>query len=205
MKIHDKEVPGQTAPNLTDKAAFKAFFDQYYPKLIHFALVYLPTYQSAEEVVSDVLYKLLKNPAGLANVQNLNNYLFLAVRNQSFTYLKKQHHLTAEPAEDRDDFIHPAEVDPERLMIDRELYDIVQNAVEKLPTRRRAIFMLVKEEGMKYREVAELLEVSVKTIELHMSLALKEIREAVSTYMHSRDIKVKPIREVRLKSFLFFL
>ena len=73
-----------------DQRAFRAFFDQYYPKLVQFALLYLPTYQAAEEVVSDVLYKILKNPQLLADVRELDSYLFLSVKNQSLTYLKSK-------------------------------------------------------------------------------------------------------------------
>ena len=98
-----------------------------------------------------------------------------------------------------------APYNPEKIFIDKELYAVVQEFVQGLPPRRRSIFMMVKEEGMKYQQVAELLEISVKTVELQMSLALKAVRQAVSDYKQSKDVKVTPINRAQMLMFLFML
>ena len=175
-----------------DEGAFKELFDLYYPKLIQIALAYVPGIVAAQEVVSDVFFKLLKNPQNLRRVIKLDNYLFLCVRNQSFTYLKKnrKRNLT-DTVDQKEDYIVADQQNPENSLISKELYLLVKKSINKLPPKRKAIFILVKEEGKKYREVAEIMGISVKTVELHMSLALKNVRQVVASYLDSKDIKVR--------------
>ena len=65
--------------------------------------------------------------------------------------------------------------DPEQLMITAEMVKRIHQAIQQLPPKCRLIFKLVKEDGLKYREVAELLHLSVKTIEAQMAIALRRI------------------------------
>ena len=151
-----------------DQSAFEQFFDHYYPKLIQFALAFVPGILDAQEVVSDVLFKLLKKPKLIEKISNFDNYMFLAVRNQSFNYLKKNRRRFLHDSIDcKEDYILPATINPEDSLIANELYELLAEAIETLPHKRKIIFKLVKEEGKKYREVAELLNVSEKTFLFH--------------------------------------
>ena len=195
-----------SAGKIGNKKVFREFFEWYYPKLIHFAAVFLPTIQASEEVVSDVFYKILKNPNLLDNIGDLDHYMFFAVRNQSFTWLKaNKNQQIFESIDSRADYLVPSREDPEQVFIDRELYRLLRQTIDQLPPKRRTVFILVKEEGMKYKEVAELLDISLKTVEMQMSQALATIREAILHYLESRDIKVKHLPKSGFLSIFFTL
>ena len=163
--------------------------------MVHFARIFMPGIEEAQEVVSDVLYKILKNPAAVEKVENLDNYLYHAVKHQALTHLKA---LAArrkiKPVEDVNDYLLAERETPMDICIDRELYRMISAAVDAMPPRRRAVFMMVKEEGMKYKAVAELLDISKKTVEVHMSEALREVRAVVRNYLDGRDIRIRDLR-----------
>ena len=188
-----------------DKKAFKEFYDLYYPKLIYFARIFLKDFSSAQEVVSDVFYKILKNPKLLEQSGDIDNYLFFSVKNQALTYLKKiKLFHSHRSVEDVNDYLISEKSTPEEIFIDNELYGIVRKEIEEMPPKRRAIYMMIKEDGLKYKEVAELLDISVKTVEAHMYQAIKPIRKAVREYLAGKDVNVKQLSSNK-RFILFFL
>lgn len=173
-----------------DEEAFNLFFDHYYVKLVHIAMSFTSDKTSAQEVVSDLLFKILKNPKTLLNISDFQSYIYLAVKNQSYTFLRKNQHRIAFESIYLKEVPIPVSKNPESQLISDELYRLVEKTVQAFPPKRKATFLLVREEGKKYREVAEILDVSVKTVELHMSLALKELREVVREYTKSGQLKI---------------
>ena len=158
------------------------------------ALAFVPEIAAAQEIVSDVFYKILKNPIRLEGVVDFNQYIFVAVRNQSFTYLNKNKHKTFfDSIDQKEDQILYDHKNPESSLISDELFSIVDEAIQNLPPKRKAIFLLIKEEGRKYKEVAQILNISIKTVELQMTQALKKIRKIVQEYQQSKDIKIRKI------------
>ncbi len=187
-----------------DQEAFKALFNYYYPKLIQISLAFVPGIVNAQEVISDVFYKILKNPSVLMKVNDFDNYIYQTVRNQSYTYLKRNQRKNLHNSIDqKEDYLIPEPKNPESSMISDELFSLVNNAIQELPPKRKAVFMLVKEEGKKYKEVAEIMGVSVKTVELQMSNALKKLRSIVKDYQESKDVKVRKITGSNLLNFFF--
>lgn len=177
-----------------DEAAFGQLFNFYYPKLIQIALAFVPGIVAAQEVVSDLFYKLIKNPKTLQNVENFDNYIFLSVKNQSLTYLKKnKNRAIFDSMNQEEDYILHDLKNPENSLLSDELFRLVEKVIRELPPKRKAIYQLVKEEGKKYKEVAAILDISVKTVELQMSLALKLMRKSVKEYQESKDIKVRKL------------
>ncbi len=187
-----------------DEEAFNELFNYYYPRLIQVSLAFVPGISMAQEIVSDVFYKILKNPALLTKVEDFDNYIFLSIRNQSLSYLQKNKNKHLFNSIDHtDDYLLRDVKNPERSMITNELFRLVDDTVQSLPPKRKVIYKLIKEEGKKYKEVAEIMGVSVKTIELQMSNALKELRKTVRFYLESKDEKIKPIRKYKILNYLF--
>lgn len=177
-----------------DEETFSQFFKVYYPKLIQLALAFVPEIVSAQEIVSDVFYKILKNPKNLQKITDFDNYIYIVLRNQSFTYLKKNKHKTFfETIDQKEDYILHDQRNPENSLLSKELFLLVNSAIQDLPPKRKIIFLLIKEEGRKYKDVAKILNISIKTVELQMTLALKKIRKTVSDYQQSKDVKIKRI------------
>ncbi len=167
-----------------DTQAYKQLFLLFYPSLVHFAASILKSKESAEEIVSDVFIKIWQKRQHLDKVENLSFYLFTAVKNRcinQFNDFKNRAEIDiSDVATEFKSLYH----DPEQTLISAENIKQIREAIQELPPRCRLIFKLVKEEGLKYKEVAELLQLSVKTVENQMSLAFKKIGTAINFKLH---------------------
>ncbi len=167
-----------------NQQAYNELFLHFYPSLQQFAFSFLRSKQLSEEAVSDVFIKIWEKRKVLHTIINLKFYLFTSTRNTALNYLKKQKgHQNLLP----DDYwveLNSVFFDPEQLMITAEMIHKIHEAVQSLPARCKLIFKLVKEEELKYKEVAELLNLSVKTVENQMTLALKKIGSAIGFDIH---------------------
>ncbi len=176
-----------------DQKAFSVFFDYYHSKLIKFAHLYVPNYVQAEEIVSEVLIKLLKKRKTLHSIEKFEGYLFTMVKNQSLNFIKQNKksfgHLSVENIED---FYSTERIDPYEKYLESELRDLLNKTIENLPPKRQMVFKLIKDEGMSQREVAELMDISVRTVEVHLKLAVKDVRKIIKEYFVESQ-KVKPL------------
>ena len=167
-----------------NQQAYNELFLHFYPPLHQFAFSFLRSKQLSEEAVSDVFIKIWEKRKTLHTITNLKFYLFTATRNTAFNYLKKQKGLQNLLPDDYWVELNSVFFDPEQLMITAEMVNKIHEAVQSLPARCKLIFKLVKEEELKYREVAELLNLSIKTVENQMTLALKKIGSAIGFDVH---------------------
>ncbi|MBS1917828.1 MAG: RNA polymerase sigma-70 factor [Bacteroidetes bacterium] len=163
-----------------DQHAYKELFTSFYSYLFQFAFSFVKSQESAEEVVSDVFIKIWEKRKALEKINNLKVYLYVATKNNAFNYIDKQKRNATNSI---DDF--PAEFasryfDPEQLLITADMLALIEDAINNLPPRCRAIFKLIKEDNLKYKEVAEILNISVKTVENQLAIALRKIGSAVS-------------------------
>lgn len=167
------------------KKSFDRIFNYYYPKLVDFADLYLESHEAAEEIASDVLLNLFVKRHSWMFVEKPEAYLFKSVKNLSISHLrktKKDNYLTR--LDKKTWLNHATESDssPERKLIEEEFYNVVLEIIERMPPRRKMIFKLVKQGGKSYKEVSGLLNISVKTVEVHMGLAISHIRESLEKY-----------------------
>lgn len=180
-----------------DRALYNHFFNKYYPKLIWFALLYVKQHNAAEEVVSDVMLNILKKRKKLAKTDNIEGYIFISVKNQSLKYLRKRkRQIYIENFESETDLLMTTSASPEYEYLENEFHQIIKFTIDSLPPKRKLVFKMIKEDGLKYREVANLLGLSIKTIETHMGLALKSLQENIEQY---RTDKVQDARIFSLK------
>ena len=165
-----------------DKSAFELLFKQYYEHLCNFAYQYLKEKAASEEIVQDVFFKIWEKKEELNIISNIKSYLFSSVRNQCLNQLK---HL-----EIRDNYkSHNEKVIQENeniesdYLVENELSAKINSVIEQLPVERQKIFKLSRFDDKKYKEIAEELGISVKTVEAQMSKALKFIREQLAEYL----------------------
>ena len=162
-----------------DAVAYKELFLLYHPRLVHFSALITRSREAAEEVVSDVFLKIWHNRSALGRSENFHLYVYIITKNLSINcYLKRKREKTFSMDELVVDMrsIYP---DPEQMMITGEMFRRITHAISDLPPRCQLIFKLVKEDGLKHREVAELLNLSGKTVENQMTIALKKIGQSV--------------------------
>jgi RNA polymerase sigma-70 factor (family 1) len=131
----------------------------------------------AEELVSDVFYTIWKNRRRI-QFTSPQSYLFTAVRNRGFDYLRKTRRTTWC---DLDEACHIAADHPDShdIMAECELSDSLQRSIAALPKKCRMIFEMSRAEGLKYREIALALNLSVKTVETQMGRALKRLHQSI--------------------------
>lgn len=180
-----------------DRSVFNFFFDKYYPKMIWFALLFVKQHNAAEEIVSDVMLNILKKRKKLAKTDNIEGYIFISVKNQSLKYLRKnKRQVYFDNFESEADLLMTTSVSPEYEFLENEFLNVIKSTLESLPPKRKLVFRMIKEEGLKYQDVANLLDLSVKTIETHMGLALKTLHENVEKY-NKEGMKETPIYSLK--------
>lgn len=162
-----------------DQQAFKQLYQLLFFKLYQFAYAYVRSKECAEEVLNDVFLGLWQKRKTLDTISNIHVYLYVAVKHASLNELRKRK--IGAPASLDDLAVHHLLItsNPESLLITGELKTRIREAVEQLPPRCRLIFKLVKEDELTYKETAAILNISVKTVDAQLYLALKKLAQAL--------------------------
>jgi RNA polymerase sigma-70 factor (family 1) len=162
-----------------NQASFKRLYLFFYNRLFWFAKSIVKTAEAAEEIIDDVFLNLWIQRAKLTDIENLSNYCYTSVKNKSLTYISKTQ-LTKISIDELSIEIVDTAATGEDLLIGKDLRNNITNSLNKLSDQCKLIFKLVKEDGLKYREVAALLDISVKTVEYHMGNSLKQIAQGIA-------------------------
>ncbi|NIJ55568.1 RNA polymerase sigma-70 factor [Dyadobacter arcticus] len=165
-----------------DYYAFRELFTNHYRSLCNYAMRVVVTREIAEEVVSDVFVKLWKNREQIEVHTSFQAYIYRAVRNQALDYLKLRVHRQNERESLESvqwNLSHADHFSPVEELSFNEFYAHIEGCIQALPRQCQLIFRLSREEGLRYRDIAERLKISVKTVETQMSRALKVLRERV--------------------------
>jgi RNA polymerase sigma-70 factor (family 1) len=180
LTAYSKELLDKIA--VGDEIAFRQVYCAFYKRLFQFALAIVKTREAAEEIVEDVFVRIWQQRASIPSIQNLRVYLYTATKNASLNYLsKKARESITEPFDHIHIELDASGISPEEILITAEMYRKLQEAVEALPPRCKMIFKLVREDGLRYKEIAGILNISVNTIDVHMAIAVKRIAAALGT------------------------
>jgi RNA polymerase sigma-70 factor (ECF subfamily) len=164
-----------------DEQAFKDLYYHFYNKLFHFAYAFTKNRQPAEEIIEDVFINVWKNRAHVGEIKNIKVYLYTATKNNALNYIaKKAHEITTAPFDDIAIDIAEYEATPEQIMIGSEMLKKLNKAIDELPPRCKIIFKLIREDGLRYKEVSEILSLSVNTIDAQMAIAVRRIAHAIN-------------------------
>jgi RNA polymerase sigma-70 factor (family 1) len=159
-----------------DQVAYKELFILLHSRLKQFAYSIVKSNEEAEELVSDIFIRIWEKREQLTTIESPLLYFYTTVKNLALNRLSKQkRQLSNSPAEDWLVQLNSIYFDPEQLMVTEEMMRKIRQAINDLPPRCRIIFKLIKEDGLKYRETAELLQLSVKTVEAQMAIALRRL------------------------------
>lgn len=170
-----------------NEKAFEQLYHLYYKKLIHFSENYTKSKELAEEVVEDVFIKIWANREKIVSINNLNVYLYTAVKHQSLNALSKEARRIVTEILDLNLYdTYEENHSPHDLLVTSELMQSVQSAIDSLPPRCKLIFQLVREDQLKYKEIAEILGVSVSTIDTQVAIAVKRICASLKIKIEKR-------------------
>ena len=176
--LTDKELFARVKTD--DEPAFKQLFLKYYAPLCLFARQFFDDDDKAEEVVQDTFVRVWTKRHSIEIETSVKPYLFRAVRNQCLNLL--QHQVVGQKYAQMVQLDFRTEQETAPYFMEVGLRQKIEACIDALPEKRREIFRLSREEGLKYKEIAEKLNISVKTVETQMGLALKQLREQLREY-----------------------
>lgn len=190
-EIYVKSLQSQIATS--NQQAFTGLFRLFYSKLHSFSMQYVHVKEVAEEITNDVFIKLWNRREEILAINNLSTYLFVAVKNYSLNYLKQYSHLHV-AVEDNDGVTALINRnDPEQELEWKEISFQLNQAIDDLPDQCRTIFKLVKEDGFRYKEVAEILGISPRTVETQLFRAIKKLQSVVNLYIQNPGRKQRKL------------
>lgn len=161
------------------RKAFELLFKKYYSVLCNHAVRFVYLKQKAEDLVADV-FVLFWNSRLYANIKgSYRSYLFSAVRNKCYTYLKWE--LKKELVDElKDTQIESFQPTPEEMLQASDLHIKIERTIKSLPTRQQQVFIMSRFEGKKNSAIARELNISMKTVEMHISKALATFRKILA-------------------------
>ena len=174
--------------------AFESLFRSYYEPLCRYACQFVDDMDTAEEIVQDLFYILWKERESLQIFTSVNGYLYRSVKNKSLQHLEQEKVREAY----RQMYAENTAIEtstPQEELEYKELEQQMRQALERLPERRQKIFQMHRIEGKKYHEIAQELQISIKTVEVEISKVLLELRHKYNSIYHPQKSKIQ-IHEV---------
>ncbi len=169
-----------------DSKAFELFFYLLNVRLIKFCTLYVHQKEISEEIVSDVFVTIWMQRKNLSHVHSPETYIFIAVKNRALNYTKRFSTINVVNIED-----HSLQLvdtfNAQKELEQNELFFKMDQAVRSLPQQCQLVFRLVKEDGMKYKEVAEVLDISYKTVQTQMLRAMKKLAILMGNELNGKN------------------
>ena len=161
-----------------DDAAFSRLFDRFYTPLCFFASKYVSDLDLARSLVQQFFVDLWVKREKLDIHSSPKSYLYRSVKNRCIDYLRTRKKTIPVSMNGENDSSVPFQ----DLVEEAEINEKLNRAINQLPEKCREIFVLCRFENMKYSEIAKHLNISVKTVEMQMGIALKKLRQSLSDY-----------------------
>jgi RNA polymerase sigma-70 factor (family 1) len=168
-----------------DMKAYRQLCDLFYHRLNRTAYAFIKLKEPAEEIVSDVFIKVWQMRAKLPEIENLPVYLYTVTKNLCLKYITRQY---KNPVTSLDIMHFETSIDfntPEEICISSDIIKKIRQALDELPPKCKLILQLVKEDGLRYKEVAEILHISELTVRNQVAIAIKKLGKALPVYLQS--------------------
>ena len=163
-----------------DEVAYKKLFFHFFLPLKSFSFSIIKSKETAEEIVSDIFLDIWIKRKQLCAIEDLKMYLYTAVRNNSLRKLQQHKKAVFFSLDQVQVEFASTDENAEAILLTHELSHKIDSAIDQLPQRCKLIFKLAKEDKLKYKEIATLLNVSIKTIDNQLATALKKIASVLN-------------------------
>jgi RNA polymerase sigma-70 factor (ECF subfamily) len=177
-----------------DMKAYQELYEMLFCNLHRFSNAFVRSREPAEEIVSDVFIKVWQMRSRLNEIRNLKEYLYIITKNFSLNYLTKNYKNKTVCLDDIQ-FETVAQIrTPEDLYISADMLNQIRETIRRLPPKCRIIFQLIREDGLQYKEVASILNISVFTVRNQLGIAVKKIGETLpqNLLLHKTAHLLKP-------------
>lgn len=165
-----------------DREAFRLFYDIAYPIVYRFSRYFLSNKNDCEEVVSEVFYIIWKQRDHLLSIKDLKAWLYIVSRNEAYHYLKQKERYFNISIDDIPIELYVDIGTIDGKLIEDEMLKVYNTAVAELPERCKLIYLMVREERLKYKEIAHILSISEGTVEQQMNIAIRKIITVVKKH-----------------------
>ncbi len=176
---------------VNDERATELIFRKYYKYICQSVYRIIPDGTLVEDLSQDVFYELWKKRESLNIKTSLKAYLSRAGRNKALNYIRDQRIHTEDHS--NHSYLESKNVSAIENLEKEELQKIIDKAIDDLPARCRAVFMLSRFEEMSYQEIANQLDISIKTVENQISKALKSLRQSIYPHLSKNSGYLLPI------------
>ena len=166
-----------------DKAAFGVLFDCYYDLLHTFAKHIIKDSAVAEDIIQNVFVKMWMRKEQVNSKLSVRNYLLVATRNELFDYMRLRYNLLRSDINDAMLNVADTDTDVYDYVDVRERVGFIDSVMRSMPDKRREIFAMRYDRNMTNAEIARALNLSIRTVEKHVDLAIKQIRKTISVVM----------------------
>lgn len=170
-----------------DETAYKELFMILFHSLTRIATGIVQSKETAEEIVSDVFISIWNDRTRLNEIEDLQLYLFIAVKNNAVRKVKQQNKRSTISIDEIEVEMDSLYQSPEDQIMSSESVRSIETAINSLPPRARLVLKLAKEDKMRYKEIASLLNISVKTVDNQLAIALKKLAQAVGTPFRKKN------------------
>ena len=165
-----------------DKAVFDKMFVNYYSGLCNFVSRIIKADDVYEDLVQDLFVKIWLGRKKWEPHTSIKSYLYKAARNQAINYLKRYDVVNFSSGEELEDEISD-NINLEEELYHKDLSEAVQNAINSLPDRCRLVFTMHRQEGLKYSEIADILNISINAVEKQMGRAFRIMRKLLTNFL----------------------
>ena len=169
--------------------AYKKLFGLLFPSVKRFSYSLLKSAELAEEVASDVMITLWRKRDAITSINNIKVYAFVIAKNLCLNILKKNSGGRIISLDDISVNLRIDNTTPEWILINDELRKSLNNAIDELPTKCKIIFRLVKEDGLSYKEVSEILDISIKTVDAQLVIATRRLSVSIKKEFNLSPVK----------------
>lgn len=163
-----------------DEKAFRVMYELYFPKVVSYATKLLRSQEDSKEVAQDVFVKLWAKRYELDSSQSISGLIFRITKFLAIDRIRKQENELKMSNISMAFQVGGRSLEAEYL--DAELNSVYLGSVEKLPNKRRLIFQLSRSKELSHKEISQKLNISTKTVEAQIRLALQQIREDIGKY-----------------------
>ena len=176
MKVSKQNIMNLLSSVSSDgRGAFERFYNLYYDQVFRFAYYCLGEKEACKEVASDVFFSIWKSKARLKEIDNIDTYLYITVRNEALRHISRSNSVNKIQMDQLYSFEPEEEATPEGMLESQEMRELFNLAIDELPEKCRLIFLMIREEGLSTKEVAKILSIQESTVRVQMKIAVEKL------------------------------
>lgn len=177
MSVSLQDIKGLlSSVSIDNRGAFERFYNLYYDQVFRFAYYCLGEKEACREVVADVFFSVWQSRKRLRDIENIDTYLYIVVRNEALRYQARNRDFNQISLSDVLSLEEEGDDgSPERHLELKEMWEILGQAIDELPEKCRIIFLMSREEGLKTKEIAQILSIQESTVRVQMKIAIEKL------------------------------